>query len=281
MLSRRLDDGSLQVLDYLNYANLPANRSYGNVPDGQPFTRQSLFYATPGRTNDATEPATPLFINEWMASNTRTLPNPVGGAYDDWFELYNPNPFAVDLTRWSLANAYTNSTQNVIPNGYSVPALGCLLIWADGKPSRNSPSHADLHINFKLNRDGETIALFAPDGRLVDHVTFGPQVSDVSQGRYPAGTPYLYSLNPPTPGTTNYFVPPAPAFCAIEPTGTQLALTYVTTPGCTYRCDYRDQLDDTDWIPLTPPSTATQTNITVIDSLIGRPQRFYRVVLVR
>jgi len=280
VLSRWLDDGTLQVLDYLNYTDLPANRSYGDFPDGQPFTRQAMFYATPGATNDVAVPSIQLFINEWMASNTRTLPNPVGGAFDDWFELYNPNSFAVDLTGWSLANSYTNPTQNVIPSGYSVPAMGYLLIWADGKPSRNSPSHPDLHINFKLNRDGETIALFAPDGRLVDSVTFGPQASDVSEGRYPAGGAYIYSLSAPTPGTANLFVPPAPSFCDIEPTGTQISLTYTTTPGFTYRCDYRDQLDGSDWIPLNPPATATHTTTTVIDPLLGRPQRFYRVVLV-
>jgi len=280
VLSRRLDDGTLQVLDYLNYAALPANRSYGCFPDGQPFARQAMFYATPGSTNDATEPSILLFINEWMARNTHTLPNPVGGDYDDWFELYNPNPFAVDLTGWSLANSHTNTTQNVIPSGYFVPALGYLLVWADGQPSRNSPSHPDLHISFKLNRDGETIALFAPDGRLVDGVTFGFQASDVSQGRYPAGGAYIYSLSTASPRAANVFVPPAPAFCGLEPAGTQLALTYTTTPGCTYRCEYRDQLDGSSWIPLTPPATATHTTTTVMDSLVGRPQRFYRVVVV-
>ncbi len=239
-----------------------------------------MFYATPGTTNDVAEPAIPLFINEWMASNTRTLPNPVGGAYDDWFELYNPNSFDVDLTAWSLANSYTNPAQNVIPSGYFVPALGYLLIWADGKPGRNSPSHPDLHINFKLNRDGETIALYAPDGRLVDGVTFGLQASDLSQGRYPAGGAYIYSLTAPTPGTTNFFVPPAPSFVSIEPSGAQIALTYNTTPGFTYRCDYRDQLDGPDWIPLTPPAAATHSTNTVIGALGSSAQRFYRVVLI-
>lgn len=280
VLSRKLDDGTLQVLDYLNYTDLPANRSYGDLPDGQPFTRRAMFYGTPGSKNDSAEPLTSLFLSEWMASNTRTLLNPVGGAYDDWFELYNPNPFAVDLAGWSLANSYTNPMQNVISSGYSIPALGYLLIWADGKPSRNSPTHPDLHINFKLNRDGETIALFAPDGRLVDGVTFGPQAKDLSQGRFPPGSAYIYSLSTPTPGAANLFVPPAPSFCGIEPTGTQISLTYTTTPGCTYRCDYREQLDGSDWMPLTPPAAATHTTTTVVDSLVGRPQRFYRVVLV-
>jgi hypothetical protein len=280
VLSRRLADGALQVLDYLNYTELGANRSYGGLPDGQPFTRRALFHATPGSANDAAEPSIQLFISEWMASNTRTLPNPVGGDYDDWFELYNPNSFAVELGGWSLANSFTNPSQNVIPGGYGIPALGYLVVWADGKPGRNSTNHPDLHVNFKLNRDGETIALFAPDGRLVDGVTFGPQTSDVSQGRYPAGSAYIYSLSAPTPGSTNSFIPPPPAFCGIETAGSQILLSYRTTPGCTYRCDYRDRLDDATWIPLTLPAVATHTTATVMDSLTARPQRFYRVVLL-
>ena len=215
-----------------------------------------------------------------MASNTRTWPNPAGGGYDDWFELYNPNLFAVDLAGWALANSLTNPAQNVIPSGYSVPATGYLLVWADGKPSRNASSHPDLHVNFKLNRDGEAIALFAPDGRLVDSVVFGPQTSDVSEGRYPAGSPYIYPLSAPTPGADNLFVPPPPSFSAIELVGTEVSLTFTTTPGCTYRCDYCDGLNGDTWQPLTAPVQATQTTATVVDTLVGRPQRFYRIVVV-
>ena len=280
VLSRQLDGGTLQILDYMNYAGVPEDWSYGAVPDGQPFTRRTLFYVTPGDTNNAAEPPITLFINEWMASNTRTWPNPAGGGYDDWFELYNPNLFAVDLAGWSLANSLTNPAKNVIPSGYSVPATGYLLVWADGKPGRNSSSHPDLHVNFKLNRGGEAIALFAPDGRLVDSVIFGPQTSDISEGRYPSGSPYIYPLSAPTPGADNLFVPPQPSFFAIELVGTEVSLTFTTTPGCTYRCDYCDGLNGDTWQPLTAPLQATQNTATVVDLLIGRPQRFYRIVVV-
>ena len=40
------------MLDYLDYANLAANRSYGSFPDGQSFARQEFFHATPGQAND-------------------------------------------------------------------------------------------------------------------------------------------------------------------------------------------------------------------------------------
>ncbi len=45
----RLYNNAPQVLDYVNYAGLHSDRSYGSFPDGQPFDRQEFFYVTPGR----------------------------------------------------------------------------------------------------------------------------------------------------------------------------------------------------------------------------------------
>ena len=276
----RLVDGAPQVLDYLNYHGLAADRAYGDFPDGQPFDRQVLFHATPQAANDASWPQTPLFINEWMADNTSTLPNPVGGAYDDWFELYNPNPVAVDLAGWSVANSLTNVAQNLIPSGYCVPAHGYLLIWADGKPGRNSSSHPDLHVDFKLNLDGETIALFAPDRRLVDAVIFGPQASDISQGRYPEGAPHIYSFTTPTPNAANNLVLPPPTFSGIDVSVSGVKLTFEATPGFFYRAEYADDLSAPDWTPLAPPVMATSPSLTLTDTPAAAPHRFYRVVVV-
>src|SRR5204863_8027554 len=66
----RLYNGQPQVLDYVDYASLGVNHSYGSFPDGQSFDRQELFYVTPGGTNNATSPPLTVAINEWMAGNT-------------------------------------------------------------------------------------------------------------------------------------------------------------------------------------------------------------------
>ena len=78
-------------MDYLNYDHMSADRSYGAYPDGAPAKRRRFYYATPGATNRVDEPGVQLSLNEWMAGNTVTLPNPArGGNYnDDWFEIYN------------------------------------------------------------------------------------------------------------------------------------------------------------------------------------------------
>src|SRR5207245_1372795 len=45
--------------------------------------------------------------------------------------------------------------------------------------------------------------LFAADGSQVDAITFGPQTSDVSEGRCPDGTDNIVSMPSPTPRAPN------------------------------------------------------------------------------
>jgi len=144
-----------------------------------------------------------VFINEWMASNVGTLADPADNDYDDWFELYNPNDFPVDLSGYYLSDTLTNKTHSRIPNGYSVPARGFLLVWADNETGQNSSSRADLHASFDLRRAGEDIALFAPDGTVIDSLTFINQTTDVSEGRFPDGAPHRYAMTTLTPKTNN------------------------------------------------------------------------------
>ena len=106
----RLNGARTNLLDYLNYFGLTANRSYGSFPDGQPQNRQIFVVPTPGATNNpATTPA-PVVINEWMADNAGPdgFPDPADGLYQDWFELYNPNTNAVDLSGYTLTDNLRN-----------------------------------------------------------------------------------------------------------------------------------------------------------------------------
>ena len=205
-----LSGGKPLVLDYLNYADLGPDRSFGDYPDGQLIQRQVFFYATPGGTNDGTSPPLTVFINEWMAANQLNLPNPVGGKYDDWIELYNPTDTPQNLAGYYLTDTFSDPFQDKIPSGYVVPAHGYLLVWADGKPSRNSTSSPDLHVSFQLSKDGESIGLFAADGHAIDTVTFGLQTNDVSQGRFPDGGSHIYYMTTPTPRQANYLPNTAP-----------------------------------------------------------------------
>ena len=163
-------------------------------------------------------PAITVFLNEWMASNVNPggYPNPVGGNYDDWFELYNPGPDPADLTGCFLTDTLSDRTQFTIPAGYTIAPRGFLLVWADGRPSRNSTDHPDLHVSFQLSREGESIGFFTPNGQQIDAVTFGSQTNNISQGCFPDGAASIYFMPTPTPRAANALTgvtlpPPLPA----------------------------------------------------------------------
>jgi hypothetical protein len=168
-----------------------------------------------------------------MADNTITLADPADGRFQDWFELYNPGTNVVDLGGYYLTDTLTNLFQFRIPSAgrYLVPPRGFLLVWADNEPSQNTTTDPNLHVNFKLNKAGEAIGLFAADGTAIDAITFGPQESDVSQGRYPDGAPSIFRMPNATPRLPNMLPNTAPELSVISNVsmtlGQRLAFTVI------------------------------------------------------
>jgi hypothetical protein len=200
----RLVDGQPQITDYLTYANVGPALSYGDLPDGQPFSRRIFQSVTPGATNFAR--AASVFINEWMASNTSILRDPSDQSFDDWFELFNAGTDPVDLGGYWLADSIAS------PNGgFQIPTNGAyviapddfLLVWADEDSSDNNPASPDLHVSFRLSATREEIGLFASDGTLVDGLTFSNHVSNISEGRFADGASAIYAMTNPTPRAPN------------------------------------------------------------------------------
>ena len=59
------------------------------------------------------------------------------------------------------------------------------------------------HTSFKLNADGESIAISNRDKVIVDSVLYMPQTTNISMGRLP-GDPGLWAYFPePTPNAIN------------------------------------------------------------------------------
>jgi regulation of enolase protein 1 (concanavalin A-like superfamily) len=279
------DGEGARIVDYLNFDNLPANRSYGSCPDGQLFDRQELFFTTPGAANNCMAAPLVVYINEWMAGNSGFIRDPADNDADDWFEIYNPNNFTVDLGGVFLTDNLTNQFQFEVPdNGqYTIPPNGFLLVWADNETGQNANNQADLHASFNLRQAGEAIGIFAADGRQIDAVTFLGQTNNISQGHYPDGTGPLYFMDIPTPRARNLIPnqPTPPEITGITINGAMVSFSFGTTPGRTYRVDYKDDLNEPTWTPMGGNQVAAGTSLTVTDNINASLQRFYRAVLVQ
>jgi len=122
----------------------------------------------------------PVVINELMASNNRCIQDPQG-QYDDWIEIYNYGSQILDLGGLYLTDDLSVPDKWQIPSATIILAGGYRLIWAD-----DDTADAGLHANFKLDADGEEVALFDSDGIIeIDSITFPAQTTDISYGRYP------------------------------------------------------------------------------------------------
>ena len=274
-------NGRATVLDGLYYQDLTSGQSFGLLPDGQKAVQSQ---PTPGQPNQNPPVANRLLINEWMAGNTRTLADPADGRFKDWFELFNPTDQAVDLTGYSLSDSLTNRLESVIPSGRVIAPQGYWIVWVDGLPALNGASLSEMHTAFKLSQEGDTIALFAPDGRLVDTVTFGRQTPDISQGRDAQGA--LVYMNTPTPGRQN-IVPGVPqevlfriTDVVMEARGVPM-IAWASEPGRVYQVQYKNDYDAPTWNDLGDPVVAGDGFVTGFVDSTKQPiaHRFYRVLL--
>jgi len=141
-------------------------------------------------------------INEIMSSNSKTITDE-DGSFEDWIELYNMSYNPVDISGYYLTDNLTNKTLFRIQEGTIIPARGFLIIWADKEEWQNYPGAYELHAKFSLSKSGDTIGLFSPNLTPVDIVTFGTQIDNISQGRFPDGGTNIYFMNMFTPGLPN------------------------------------------------------------------------------
>ena len=144
-----------------------------------------------------------VVINEIVASNSLIADE--YGQYDDYLEIYNNGTREVNIAGWYLSDTPANPTLHQIPSTNAqlttIPAKGRLVIRADGEPAQG-----ELHANFKLSKDGETVTLsrlnFLAELTVMDAVTFPYMEQNMSYSRIPDGSD-TWRIVPPTCNLTN------------------------------------------------------------------------------
>jgi len=206
MLLYNIDGGSDQHVDMHYDGSDMYSVTLEGVPDRAGVTYHVVVSDRDGRTNvkpcDAAvirplSGDTPLlFINEFMADNEETVTDEHGN-YSDWIEIYNGDNKEIYLGDLYLTDNFDNPGKWQLP-GISLAPGGFALFWADG-----GTAPGDHHASFKLSKEGEEIGLYDADLLMIDTLSFGLQLDDISSGRKTDGAPEIVIFYVPTPGKSN------------------------------------------------------------------------------
>jgi hypothetical protein len=145
----------------------------------------------------------PPQITEFMADNPGILKDE-DGEPSDWIELYNPNPYKLNLSSFYLTDDPAKPLQWNFPNLRIAPKA-FLIVFASGKDRRET--NGTLHTNFRLDAAGDLLALVNQDGIIIQQFptnspgAFPPQSKNASYGIGSNGL--IGFLRPPTPEGTN------------------------------------------------------------------------------
>ncbi|MBQ8953512.1 MAG: lamin tail domain-containing protein [Clostridia bacterium] len=189
-----------QVMDTIETPSLARNQVYAfmdgawrvtsDYTPGLPNTAESYeaLMATEGLADSGS-----VVVSEVMIKNRAAIQDDTG-AYSDYIELQNTGSRAVNLKGYMLSDSDTALDKFVFPDA-SIPAGGCLLVFASGAEQRAG----ELHAGFKLSKD-ETVYFSNPQGHILASVT---PVTDGSDQAWSLTKNGWTSLYPPTPGQPN------------------------------------------------------------------------------
>jgi hypothetical protein len=133
-----------------------------------------------------------LGISEVVANNT-SLYADEASEFEPLIELYNVGGDDIDLTGWTLSDAFSERDKWSLPS-VTLPRHQTLVIFADGDTSQGS-----LHASFQLSPAGGQLVLTAPNGKTDGGFSYGPQAADKSLA-YSWSTGGYEALDTPTPG---------------------------------------------------------------------------------
>lgn len=197
-----LYDANGSVMESVNIPALGADQVYARANSTGAFAVSSD--CTPGMPNTPENIASrknlaaagpmanpPAVISELMADNRKTLTDASGNA-PDWIEIQNVSNGELNLVGWALSDDPEDPGKFRFPQRILNPGE-VLLVYASGQ---SVGAAGELHAPFRLNAEGETVTLYAPDGQIADRVSFELLKPDQALTRTGNGT----ANEPATPG---------------------------------------------------------------------------------
>lgn len=236
--------GSGTPMDAVRYGAQIENLSIGRVAN-----EWKLVTPSPGAVNAAVTlgPPSALRLNEWLASSEAPA--------DDFVEVFNTHA-TLPVALQGLQFRAGEELHRIEVLAFAAPR-GFVDFLADENPGAN-------HVNFKLPAGGSTLALLDANSGVIDGITYGAQLSMISQGRILDGAGTIFGGLRPSRGAAN-ILPPAPAFTQ-EPTSRTVAqggsTTFVVAATGSAPLTYQWQRDGVD-LPGQTGSSLTLNSITL------------------
>ncbi len=181
-----------QMVDAVEYGFQIADQSIGRSGGNW----RLLSSPTPGAANSAVAalgPRSAVKLNEWMSE-------PLAG--NDWFELYNSSAQPVELAGLYLTDdpSLMGLTKHQVAPLSFIAADGFVKFEADGDASQGRH-----HVNFNLDRFGESLRLYGTNLALLDNADLLVLPPGVSAGRLPDGAAAVAAFyTTPTPAESNH-----------------------------------------------------------------------------
>ncbi len=122
---------------------------------------------------------------------------------DDWIELHNSGPSAIDLSSFYLSDKLGALDKYSFPAGLIIPANEYVLVWAD-----KDEEQGDMHARFKLDAKGETVylsQLIDNNISLLDSIVFGEIPPQCSYAKKSDGSGIWEIHSIPSPMEDNAF----------------------------------------------------------------------------
>ena len=158
-----------ETIQTISYSDKIADRGYSLVLGVDGWRQSRSLLGSPGIKEPTQIDVPSVFVNEVLSNS---VPPQV-----DIIELYNPKPFAVNISGWLLTDDLRNESKFKIPDGIQLPAEGYFTF-----------NENDIE-SFALDSYGEEVFLIANDSNdqrmgYINGFNFGDSASGVSIGRH-------------------------------------------------------------------------------------------------
>ena len=153
------------------------------------------------RSNLGTAGSTVTYNQSTTASREATM---YSGGFPENYEIPDPGSILVEGVNVIAIEGHNNGTSSsdfsLIPMlSFGFRSTG----YINNVPGYIKLSGKNLHTDFKISNEGETLIFSSPDSSIIDSVPPIPLPADVSYGRKPDGNNSWFYFTSPTPGSAN------------------------------------------------------------------------------